>query len=1244
LASDNCQVCAIQGCKACNSTTCLGCAEGLFFNSTATECQPCFFGCRGCTSSKYDACSSCLEGFYWKPSFYGSPGYCLPCHPNCKTCTGPEANQCAELNPGKYWTDFGSPFNQTGSCDSSCGLCTDSPSKCTWCLPSDFSTLDEVLLDKSTNTCAPTSSLTTGLDNCIQAEKDAAGNLICSVCQIDQIWDVEKRECISPNFGTCFLGTIDPISRDARCLMCSPFDMPNAMNRETKSCEAIVEASHGPGWGFCTSSEMRSFYPYCLNCQDNDPSYRIDTETGRCSNAPKPHQIPGTFKGINIWLEPSPGCLEATFDQANQFNFFCTRCDSPAFTKVNPTDANCLNQQCASPYLGINKHCRASDPDCHTKLCIWTTPEYVVAGKYSFFELAFSGTQIEIRFKKDWDFFFKVEVKPFAVYEEISATQKKVFCRLISENLDDDQSLCTWISDNDYTKIVLDVSPEMYRKLIASTTTPFITLKKTALMIKRKWIVDAGVLNVDVLDASVFSPPVDFELAIKFNQKGLKDSNWIPVYQPYAVFNQKLSLKVTERDSRLNIVSYNWRCLKVVGDSTPTLRDSFNNTMQTFKNTAVDLDLTDSQLQGKTLVMLLEIKDEFYQEFYHLFNLQVVANPRALEPAVNEPVFYSDGNQAIFIPLVPNIQNIDPTLVTIVPTGLSGSMTSSLKKRQNLFLLELKVLNGNDFNITVTFQTYSPTIIPLIRIRNRIQSVILHEEAADTVTPFVVQVINRATSFKVYCADEATSTSCLTGSGTSTFPPGDQVTLNAPFTFTGGSTGDRLLFYISSIGSDTSVSSSKFTGIVGGSPVPLRTPDVASRATIIYPESPFFKENDAFYLDFKNGAVSNPTGNSKAYLDNNLVLQSVAVAYAVDSNSQYLLNQPAYIPSRKMVSSVTFTKDPTEIHTIVESRIISAAVSSTLALSQIADSGLTDVLLVSKSATRDTCNEPLAFFFTQFSFDSKFFVADIGQAFRFKLIPGIFTSSPTNIVAKTNTNCGQVASNTVAFQDTTNQAFAATLASYVTDMISSLGPSTREILNGLNIIMLNLWKGFQICNSNNVCVAPKESFIAQAASVLEQIPIVFEDNRYSMTARYSFINSFLIEEKFVTDPMAKTLVTALTNTTTYLKAKIGPLLTANQRFSRSLRLGLSNQNLVQPDLVELPIKMTTNMLNALLFTYSNDTDRNNLLNVTIIEMVNYAEIKQIRLSSHKKEETYEDDIAILQAVTVLTPLEPDHLD
>jgi hypothetical protein len=1237
-----CKFCNKIGCEACSDSSCQRCGEGLFDNQLSGLCQPCFYGCRSCTSSKYDSCDSCLDGFYWRPTEYNTHGQCSPCHPSCKTCTGPSENQCSEFARGKFAIDFGSPLNQTLDCDSSCGHCEESATKCSSCYISDSFSFDQILYDKSLSTCTLTSE--PAITDCFQVDRVSSGALECPVCGFLKFWDENRQACVeSLRLTYCLLGTANPRSGDQECLICQAFQGENSfgLNRETKTCELITPAKHGEGWGYCTNPEMRSFYPYCPNCQDVDSGFRIDTETGRCTDVAQPHQIPGIFNGIQIWLEPSPGCVEAIFDSANEFNFHCTLCNTPAFGKVNPSDHHCLNQQCNSPHRGINKHCRASDPDCDSRLCISTTPEFLTAGKYSFFELAFSGTQIEIRFKKEWDFFFKVEVKAFAVYDEISATQKRVFCRLLSENLNDDQSICTWVSNNDYTKLILDVTPEMYRKLTASTSTPFLTLKKSALAIKRKWITDVGVLGVDLTDAAVFSPPLDFELALKFNDKGHKDSNWLPVYQPFAVFNQKLSLKVAEKDSRLNIMSYDWRCLKVLGEATPALRDSFNSTLQTFKNAAVDLDLTNAQLQGKSLVMLLTIKDEFYQEYYHLFDLQVVAIPRALEPASSDPIFYTDGTESTYIALFPLVEQFDPSQVSVSSVGLTGTMTSQIITRSNHIVLALKVQNGNDFNITLSYQTYTPTVLTMIKVRKHVQSLIIHEKSVDVESPLIVQVINRATSFRVFCVEESTSSSCLNDPTLTSYSPGERVTLSSPFNFLSSPQAEKTLFFVTTIGSDVSISSSKIVQREG-SQVGIKIQEVTSRAGIMYPESPFFLSDDNFYLDFKNLKISNPTSYPTNYLDNNLIVQQGNVAFSSDSESPFLLTQSQNLLAHKIVSSVGFTTENQATHTLTQSRIISKPVSSTVQLSQKSvNNNLINLRLTVSSAQRGTCNQPLGQFPTQFIFDDKVIVSDLGSTALLQFIPGVFSSLPVTVSAKTHTNCGPVSSQPTTF--TGISGLSPSLSSYLTVLLSSIdSKTTPERINILNIGMLNIWKAYHACLTQSVCIAPLADLKIAAESILSHEPSSYDqDNKFSISGRFSFIGSFLWESTLVNDATLRELSASLASTTHHLKTTVEPLLSSHQRLSRNLRLALSGLDLIQADLVDLPIRTASQVLAAQLFSYSDDSDRSALLQSTVTDLITLSELKQVRVSSHQKTETYEDQNLKMLGKTFLTPLEPE---
>jgi hypothetical protein len=130
------------------------------------------------------------------------------------------------------------------------------------------------------------------------------------------------------------------------------------------------------------------------------------------------------------------------------------------------------------------------------------------------------------------------------------------------------------------------------------------------------------------------------------------------------------------------------------------------------------------------------------------------------------------------------------------------------------------------------------------------------------------------------------------------------------------------------------------------------------------------------------------------------------------------------------------------------------------------------------------------------------------------------------------------------------------------------------------------------------------------------------------------------EPKIMTDPAVNNLLMTMFNTSEYLKTKARPILYANPRLSRELRKSLSDLNLIQTETVDVPIRMATNMLSVLLFQYGNNTDRGYLLNYSITDIVNYAEFKQLRVSSNKRKEYYEDESACLSAMTVLTPLEP----
>jgi hypothetical protein len=530
----------------------------------------------------------------------------------------------------------------------------------------------------------------------------------------------------------------------------------------------------------------------------------------------------------------------------------------------------------------------------------------------------------------------------------------------------------------------------------------------------------------------------------------------------------------------------------------------------------------------------------------------------------------------------------------------------------------------------------------MVRIKNRAQAFISHSASADQSKPFVVNFFSRAQSFKVYCVDELEQNSCLASSSSTLYTPGEQVALASPFSFSASSTQDKLLFFLSSVGSDLTISSTKVQGIVptGSLPTPLDVPALQSRATITHPEAPHFSQNNNFYLDFRTEVLSSPAAVAETYMDDSLLLQFATVPYSIDTKSQFLLDQTAYVPAFKMSSTVAFVINGLDSHQLTLTRIISQPETSSVLTTQTVSSGFTEVGLRVRSAVRGTCNEPLAQFYSQFFFDGKVIIGDIGEINKILFVPGIFQTAGVSVTARTMTNCGPVLSNPLLVQDTTGQPFSLSLPAYMTALLTKLGSNNLEKINTLNIIMLNIWKGFQNCKKNGICLASQTEFISQAALVLDQFPTTLENNKYFMTSVYSLISSFLWEPGLATDAMTVRLLNSMIETSTYLKGQINPLLGANSRLSRALRVGLSNLDLIQAELLEVPILMAANMLTNLLFSYANDTDRNDLLNKTIREIVTQGEVKQVRVSSRNKVESYADDTLKMEAMTVLTPLDP----
>jgi hypothetical protein len=452
---------------------------------------------------------------------------------------------------------------------------------------------------------------------------------------------------------------------------------------------------------------------------------------------------------------------------------------------------------------------------------------------------------------------------------------------------------------------------------------------------------------------------------------------------------------------------------------------------------------------------------------------------------------------------------------------------------------------------------------------------------------------------------------------------------------------EKTLFFVTTIGSDVSISSSKIVQREG-SQVGIKIQEVTSRAGIMYPESPFFLSDDNFYLDFKNLKISNPTSYPTNYLDNNLIVQQGNVAFSSDSESPFLLTQSQNLLAHKISSSVGFTTEDQATHTLTQSRIISKPVSSTVQLSQKSvNNNLINLRLTVSNAQRGTCNQPLEQFPTQFIFDDKVIVSDLGSTALFQFIPGVFSSLPVTVSAKTHTNCGPVSSQATTF--TGISGLSPSLSSYLTVLLSSIdSKTTPERINILNIGMLNVWKAYHACLAQSVCIAPLADLKIAAESIQSHEPSSYDqDNKFSISGRFSFIGSFLWESTLVNDATLRELSASLASTTHHLKTTVEPLLSSHQRLSRNLRLALSGLDLIQADLVDLPIRTASQVLAAQLFSYSDDSDRSALLQSTVTDLITLSELKQVRVSSHQKTETYEDQNLKMLGKTFLTPLEPE---
>ena len=93
LENGDCLQC-LSPCETCTgkeSTKCLSCKKGYYFNETSKSCHQCSSDCLDCTDLSH--CTICIDGYYSNESYE-----CLSCSTlngmNCKTCSNRECFSC----------------------------------------------------------------------------------------------------------------------------------------------------------------------------------------------------------------------------------------------------------------------------------------------------------------------------------------------------------------------------------------------------------------------------------------------------------------------------------------------------------------------------------------------------------------------------------------------------------------------------------------------------------------------------------------------------------------------------------------------------------------------------------------------------------------------------------------------------------------------------------------------------------------------------------------------------------------------------------------------------------------------------------------------------------------------------------------------------------------------------------------------------------------------------------------------
>ena len=1221
-----CQICD-PGCRQCTALGTCSVArcdvEGLFYDSSSNTCKFCSLSCRSCTSASFYGCKSCKSGFYFLPNEYDTAGSCLTCHANCKECWGPLSTDCAEAARGFYISSSGpSGVRDSFPCDPSCAACEGTATYCTSCVY-DLAGLDSYKLDVSTHTCSvfDTSSI---WPDCLEYAVYPDSSTGCNYCFMQGSPHPWKREC-TPIIGFTRCGLVS-LTNDPREVKCSECATAGGLNVLTGDCRYIGTAGDN-----CKIRMIYAQMPFCMQC---DAGWYADVVTGLCVSACTAGNIPVFFGGGDVCFPAPPGCLAATIDGTNEL--FCTTCDTANnFIKDQPTDKQCINLVCNNAALTANKQCTpVVNPGlCDSNLCFWTNnidecPTPATCAR-KVFELGFSELGFVINIRQAYKFYLSYDIADFAVYDTSVANEKRVLCRLVSDDLNDELSRCTYKNGALHIEAI-DIK---YRQIVAQAT---INLKPSAFKIYRKLL---NIQNNNLMDSGF-----GYGFAINTNcplnsQLTRGASNWIIVYQSSMPWTEGIKAEIFQRTNKYAIQTYSWSCVSVGANA--ALVTQLNAMLVGFDNKPLSIILSNVAYQNLPIIIQATVLDEYGQSYTIPMSFTLVTNTPLFSQPKAEPVYFTYRDTGVFVPLLTSTATININNVVVTGTDLpvGGFISTTLTQLSSHYLLKVVVTNWQDFRVTVSYPGRSDLVLQFVYLSGNYPSSIITEESADNITPWVFQLGTRQSIVKVLCIDETAATSCLPGAAAAkVFAPGEQVTLQDNFIFA----AERSVRVFLRLGNYIDETVTSFL-INAKTSAQQKTPVVTYRSTTTNPESPYHSTTLGYYLSSRVDKFGGLGALTQSYVDaQTLTTASVSATYTLDSSELQIPQSGPAVSSHFFSSKLQFTLAGGPSHKLLESRFISPV--QTHAFSAKIVTGTADFnnldMISGLLPSGNTCNDSPFQFTHVYQIGQKVYLAETSRFMRRAIMLGTFATNPIAVEATTYTHCGPQKSTSVNVVDSTGLAFSNTLQYYLNRLLLNLGNSARDQMNNLNVALFHLIRAQDDCvASAPTCRTSVDYVRTQALTLLTKIPVTFENSRFGMLVRYSFLNGFVTGNRLAVNDSVTTVLTALEATSTYISDKLDVPMGAHPRFSRDLSLAASDLDLLLPEMLDYPISVASNLLNAFLFGYAKDTDRNDMVQRTITQIVRHTEIKMLRSSAHKRLETYQDSSVKVQAMTVLEPLD-----